>query len=34
MKRILLFITLFLAAHFSSAQTQQGFVKTKGRMDA
>lgn len=34
MKRILIISILLLGAFIASAQTQQGFVKTKGRMDA
>lgn len=34
MKRVLLISTFLLATLIASAQTQQGFVKTKGRLDA
>lgn len=34
MKRFFILGTLVLATLLASAQTQQGFVKTKGRMDA
>ena len=34
MKRIPLLITLIFTSLLVPAQTQQGYVKTKGRMDA